>query len=393
MFLPSLNSGVVYWRLYNFAKAMDKHRIAYQHMLWWQRDLNELHPWQIDIAKPEFRARIINELWDAVQKADVVVMQAVQTKEALDLFLSIKDLFSDKFPEKKLLLELDDNYISAPTYNPAHSFYAPNEPLRKLVIRQLETADGVIVSTPYLKQVYSDFNGNIIVAPNSIDFELWGKAKRKRLPGIRIGWSGGASHEEDLRIIEPVVRSILAKHPEVTFNFVHGIPEFLRGIDRVECVGKFARIDKYPQHIASQGWDIALAPLVDNAFNRGKSNLRWLEAAALGIPCVASKVGHFADTIRDGIDGFLAEASRDFENYLEVLIRDSKLRRLMGQEAKDRVLRDFNVEITARKYAEDVRALVDKVQVIPPQTVEWIGIDATGEVAIPLSAVAAGGNA
>jgi hypothetical protein len=36
--------------------------------------------------------------------------------------------------------------------------------------------------------------------------------------------------------------------------------------------------------------DLLLAPLINNAFNRSKSNIKWLEFSALGIPMVGQNM-------------------------------------------------------------------------------------------------------
>ena len=53
--------------------------------------------------------------------------------------------------------------------------------------------------------------------------------------------------------------------------------------------------------------DIALAPLeMGNIFCRAKSEIKFVEAGALGLPVVASDIAPFRDSITPGEDGFLA---------------------------------------------------------------------------------------
>jgi hypothetical protein len=47
-------------------------------------------------------------------------------------------------------------------------------------------------------------------------------------------------------------------------------------------------------------WDFGIAPLVENSFNRGKSALKFLEYAALGIPGIFSNVGEYGDVVEIG---------------------------------------------------------------------------------------------
>lgn len=359
LFIPTQNSGVTWWRFYNFVNAGFYERAMDAHLMWWQKNLNEIHPWQVDLLTPEYRARILNEMDVNVRKADIVVMGMVHTPAGLDMLMGIREMYG-----LPVVMELDDNILSTPDYNPASECYAPGSKLRELAIRQMREADALIVSTPYLKQIYSEFNDHIYVMPNSIDFDLWGKANRERTRGrIVIGWAGGASHNDDLAIIEPVVDRIVAKYPQVLFKFIHGISPSLRGKKGVKHIAKWAASADYPRHIAKQGFDIGIAPLVDNAFNRGKSNLRWLETGALGVPCVASNVGHFRETIRHGVDGLLCDTQDDFFNALEELIVNKEKRREIGRAAYSRVYDDFNVKKTCVKYADALYDIVERGQI------------------------------
>ncbi len=359
LFIPTLNSGVTYWRMMNFVQAAHRNRIMPAHILWWQKDLNENHPWQFDITSPEYRARIFGELDYASRIANVVVMGMIHTPAGLNLLQSIREAYG--IP---VVVEMDDNILSTPTYNPASEAYDPRSVYRKLCISQLREADALIVSTPYLKEIYSEFNDNIYVVPNSIDFSLWGKVRRKPAKGkVVVGWAGGASHNDDLAIIIPAVEHITKRYPNVEFRIIHGASPSLRNMQGVKWIEKFVRMDKYPQHIASQGFDIGMAPLVDNAFNRGKSNLRWLEYSALGIPTVASRVGNFVETIKDGQDAILCNDSQDFIDNLELLIKNKEIRREMGRQAYKRVFEDFNVDKTTEGYAKILEDIISRGQI------------------------------
>lgn len=359
LWIPCMNSGVTYWRMYLPCLAGIRNRTIDGRLLWWQKDLNTNHPWQTDVTSNQFRARILGELEAGIRIADVAVMGLTHTMAGLTTMMGLRECYG-----KPVVVEADDNVLSCPTYNPASAFYKPDSPIRKIAVAQLREADAVIVSTPYLKEVYSEFNDHIYVVPNSIDFEVWGKASRKHNKGkITIGWMGGATHEADLEIAIPAIKELTAKYPQVEFYFLHGASKAIRGIKGVRINNKFARIDQYAKYVAAAGFDIGMAPLVDNAFNRAKSNLRWLEYSALGIPCVASNVGHFAETIHDGSDGMLCDTPDDFTNALESLVVDKCKRRMMGAEAKERVFKDFNIDRTSAKYGEILKEIRDRGQI------------------------------
>lgn len=361
LFIPCSNAGVSYYRLWSWAVAAHRNRAMLVNCPWFQYDLTETHPWEVDITDPEHHSRILNELNSHVQRADVVVMQMAHTPAALNLFMTIKEVY----PHIPVVAEIDDNMLSTAEYNPASVCYAPGAVFRKVAVEQFSNADAMIVSTPYLLGVYRDFCENIYTVENSLDFRVWDCLKRRPRSGITIGWAGGASHAEDLRLVEGTVKRILSEHRNVRFDFIHGAPEFLKNIPGVECVKKFSRIDKYPGFLASRSFDIGIAPLVDNAFNRGKSNLRWLEYSGLGIPCVASNVGHFKETLQHGEDALLVDNSNPdgFYAALKMLIENRDMRTAIGRRANDRARRDFNVDKNVFAYERILREIADRGQV------------------------------
>lgn len=360
LLIGTLNSGVVFWRFHNFAIAAYRNGLADVHDLWWRKDSNTIHPWQIDIANPEYSWRITKEMQDWALQADVIIFQIVQTPKAMGLFEAMKDLC----PNKPILTEIDDNVISAPVYNPASPFLSPESPIRKLILEQIRKSDAVIVSTDYLREVYLEFNDNIHVVHNAIDFHVWDRVKRRARNGLIIGWAGAMNHDEDVRILKPVIEEIHKRHPKAIFQLVHGAPPDMRELPGVRYSGKSVEIDKYPKFLASYDFDIGLAPLVDNAFNRSKSNLRWLEYSALGWPTVASKVGHFAESITHGQDGFLCNTAQEWVDCIEALIANRNLRYSIGQEARRKVRLDFNIDSVARYYVEILKEVIAKGPVI-----------------------------
>lgn len=369
LFVMTLNSGTAYWRGYNFWVASHRTRKCGFHVLGWEKEIESMHPWQIDIADTANQPFLFGKMFAAAQNADAIVFQRVETRHALAAFYAMKD----QFPNKPILSEIDDDILDVPEYNPAAPFLKSDSPLVEYALNQFKNSDGIITSTPYLKDVYSEFNDHIYVVPNSADVQKWDTAKRKNKKGIRIGWIGSGSHAQDIEILDKVIDPILAKNRDTKFVFVsnfgennEALPGFLKNRKGVEIVSKWSPILKYPAHLAAQDFDIGLAPLRDNKFNRGKSNLRWLEYSALGIPCVASKVGHFKETLVHGKDGLLADGPEDFARHIQTLISDAKLRKAMGRAAHARIARDFNVDKNLDIYIDAVEDCLSRPTISAP---------------------------
>lgn len=414
-FLTTMSAGVGYYRQWMFKEAMNRQGLADAIMPWFHSEQDRVVPWQFHVKDdPQVyatRGGVINEM---CRVADVVVVQYVHSREALALVEALKYRYSrmgegrrilDHFmhhmdadpekiinslhsgpdeaewiravakdpdpenladyPEKVFLTEIDDYIFDTPTDHVAFEQYQPGYLFREVITEQMKALDGIIVTTPFLRDAYARFNPNIHVVPNCLDFDVWDKVENAHTKDVRIGWVGGATHAEDLRTIEKPLKEFLKKNTNCFFYCVHGIPDFFKGQTRIVPIQKWFRIDKYPKKLAKYAFDIGLAPLVDNNFNRGKSNLRKLEYAGLKIPVLAANVGHFAQTVRHGKDGFLYNTPEEFYRCLELLAFDKKLRSTMGRLNYFDVKQNYNADIVAREYVRILKKCHARGQTVP----------------------------
>ena len=97
-------------------------------------------------------------------------------------------------------------------------------------------------------------------------------------------------------------------------------------------------------------WDIAIAPLADTPFRRCKSDIKFLDYAAIGAAAVLSDVGPYPATVRHGETGWLVEnTSAAWVDALERLIADAELRRHLAEGAR-RYL--FDERVLARRAGD-----------------------------------------
>ena len=96
--------------------------------------------------------------------------------------------------------------------------------------------------------------------------------------------------------------------------------------------------------------DIGVYPLIDEEWVIGKSGLKALQYMALGIPTVASKYGNIIDIIDHMNDGILIENKRDWIKYLQKLIYDIKLRKKLGQNSRQKIIKNYTTEIIKDSY-------------------------------------------
>lgn len=291
------------------------------------------------------RVQIAKEIGE---KADVIVCKYVDSYPAANHILTIRD-----FLGKKLLVDIDDNVFEVHPHNYAYKDAQPGSETQKVFEYFFREADGLICSTDALAEYMRKYNKNIYVLPNTIDEEIWNVPMVKNdTERVRIGWVNGPTHEQDVPVLLPVLREILKKYPQVDFYHIGWQSEDFKSLGgNQKLVWGTKGYEEFPQFLASLGIDILVAPLIDDVFNQGKSNIKWMEGAMCEIPMVCSDVTPYSDSITHGKDGFLARTTKEWIESLGKLIESKELREKVGKAAKKTVLKHYSVEKYLPKYA------------------------------------------
>lgn len=233
-----------------------------------------------------------------------------------------------------MVAETDDDLL---TMEPSNvGVYAADPRVGDSVRHCLRKADMVTVSTPYLAELYAPFNSNIVVLENCVKAELLDMPRKKR-DRVTIGWQGGSSHLVDICMIADELTGVLEQHADVD---MHWIGMDFSPMQWVKSPGLRSRCRFTPwcedvgDYYKAVDFDIAIAPLADVPFNRAKSALKALDAAARGIPVVASDMEPYREFVRDGETGYLVRNGDEWVKRLTELIHDEAAREEMGAAAK-----------------------------------------------------------
>ncbi len=91
-------------------------------------------------------------------------------------------------------------------------------------------------------------------------------------------------------------------------------------------------------------------------------SLTLLEAMATELPIVATNVGGNPEVVIDGETGYLVPSQNPEEmaRKLLLLINDRDIRRQMGEKARERVITNFSIMETAKKYEDLYRSILNK---------------------------------
>ncbi len=171
---------------------------------------------------------------------------------------------------------------------------------------------------------------------------------------LRIAYfSGTRTHHGDLRECVPALQRLLREYPHTRLMLVGHIevPAELAGLaGQLETV-PLIPWEQLPPLIRRV--DISLAPLEpDNRFTECKSEVKYLEAALLGVPTVASDTPAYRLAIRDGENGLLCRTAEDWYPALERLALDPELRARLGTAARRDALERYTTRSRSPQLLE-----------------------------------------
>jgi glycosyltransferase involved in cell wall biosynthesis len=236
---------------------------------------------------------------------------------------------------QRVVFEVDD-YLHGIRKMPDHDFrhYFSKRELADLELN-MRACDGMICSTEFLARKYRRYNRNTYVCENGLDLARYQLTRPSRQT-VNVGWAGGTGH---LKAAIPWLQQlgvVMGSRPDVNAVTI-GAPyadQFKKLFGQHRAISTpWSLIDTYPA--AMTLLDVALAPAGRGDFFKGKSDLRWLEAGALGIPIIADPTVYWR--IEHGVNGFHAETPDEAREHMLELVASEKLRTEVGDNARQYV--------------------------------------------------------
>jgi glycosyltransferase involved in cell wall biosynthesis len=213
-----------------------------------------------------------------------------------------------------------------------------------------------IASTPHLAGAMRAAGmTDVVVIENALDDETLRVASELRARPrplrdyvlITYG-SGTKTHNADFLEAAPALLRLLRARADVR----------LRVVGELSLPADFETVAAQVEHLPPTPFagylallaesDISLAPLENTPFNDAKSNIKFLEAAILGIPSVCSPRAHFTEVVQHGATGLLAEGEDAWFEALSRLANEAALRRRIGAAAHEVAVARYSPEAVAR---------------------------------------------
>ncbi len=273
---------------------------------------------------------------------DILVFQRQVAAESLMLVRAAKKM------GKVCIFVVDDNVWDLPKSSPAYSQY------QGLFIDRYNTSlsecHAFWTSTEFLRVLGLKYNkyGTVLrnlVEPVLMEFLPEGKDNPDQ---VRIGWFGTQHHHDDIVYIEPALKKLYKMYgKKIKYVFMgYKPPHIGEWTNRWDYeYYDFVQTDAFYPALANLDFDIGIAPLVDNNFNRGKTARKAQEYGLFKIPAVLANVAPYHDWEHEV--NCLKPKSNKVDGWayqIERLINDPVLRKELAIRANDYVLKNHSIQ-------------------------------------------------
>ncbi|MCO0829394.1 glycosyltransferase [Lactococcus lactis] len=224
----------------------------------------------------------------------------------------------------------------------------------------MKLCDAFITSTTDLKNELIKLGKPVYLNRNLASVELISISEQaiaktiKEKKKIKIGYfSGSITHNENFDLIMPDILRILKEFPQTELHLVGHltIPDEMKRYKEQLVIHDFLDWVLLPSLVADM--DINLAPLTDTVFNRAKSEIKWLEAALVGVATVASDIGSFSEIITNETTGVLVADGMWYEQLKDLVDNKTKLE-VLGTNAKRKAISTYKTTEHKDEFIEAI---------------------------------------
>jgi glycosyltransferase involved in cell wall biosynthesis len=202
---------------------------------------------------------------------------------------------------------------------------------RRAEIRAMvRLADVVVTTSEPLAQAYRELGAERVRVIENYLGDHYADLERTPHDGLVLGWAAWVDHQADWAELglHAVVSRLLAAHPQLRVESV-GMIDLDLPRDRYTR-DKPVAFDALGARLTR--FDVGIAPIAENPFNRSRSNIKLKEYAAAGVPWLASPIGPYAG-LGEKQGGRLVPDDR-WHEALDELIRNARLRRKLAKRGR-----------------------------------------------------------
>jgi glycosyltransferase involved in cell wall biosynthesis len=127
------------------------------------------------------------------------------------------------------------------------------------------------------------------------------------------------------------------------------IKNFISSRNKIEYIGFVNNLGKLYSEVA-----VVCVPILSGAGTR----IKTIEAAAYGKPIVSTKIGAEGLDYRNGKEVLIANDANEFADQIIRLLKDEKLAKKIGENAREKTIENYNIENIKMKIQKEVTAIL-----------------------------------
>lgn len=268
------------------------------------------------------------------QNVKAVKLQRQAAPAQLEFVKHLKKIQKDY--NFKIIYEVDDVVFreDIPDYN-KFKFAFDTDEVRKTVVDIMDLCDEITLTCDFMRKLFQSklTNQKVTVIPNFVPYNWMGylfnhrrvqSALEKYKQKPRILYTGSGAHydvmnktggKDDMSAVNHIIRKTVNKYQWI---FVGAYPPPLHDLvksGKIEFY-QWKSLLEYPQFITNLDPQLLVAPLTVNNFNNSKSDIKFIEACTMGIPCLCQDM-HTYNTAPDDLKFSTPE---EFEEKIDWIV-------------------------------------------------------------------------
>ena len=277
--------------------------------------------------------------------ADIVVMQRPFEEQRKVIFNALKE------SGKVLIFDNDDTYIDK---SQAFGVEKLAENMDESLKWFAKNSDLVTVTTDFLAEEYKKVNPNVVVLPNCVDPDDYPEPKRNKTKKIRVGLIGSVVGTNDFDHIKDTLK-IISQREDIQIVVMSTKPNDGNFFDKIPVEWHNpVKIKDYFEALNDLELDMMLIPRRESYFNKCKSNIKFLEASMLEIPCITDD---WKDNPYTADAEYLVMTNNWLKDIYE-LAGDKELRKMIGKRAHKYVLSKYDIKDNIKLWEQAYQSLI-----------------------------------
>ncbi len=247
------------------------------------------------------------------------------------------------------IYDLDDNFFAIPAdYDFKAGFQAEQ---MEMVQRYLRAAALVRVYSERMVSTVQPFNPAVEEVASTLDWDLIQPPRRSAQVPVRLVYATSRVDDRLAGLFLPAAKRLLREYgPRVELHLWGYNPPEMRAFSNVHFKALTLNYDHYLRSFSAAGFDIGLAPLLDDEFHNSKTNTKYREYGAAQVAGIYSDTELYRRYVQPGETGLLV-ANHENAWYAAMLqlVEDANLRTRIQQAAQ--------TDVRARYSEQDFEAV------------------------------------